>query len=296
MAPSLLHEVLVNLLRDRPELLVRLGALPAPKAAPRVVEASLNRLAPAELHADLALVVGEPAELALLVEVQLRPDPAKRFSWPSYAVAMAARWRCPATLLVVAPDERVARWAAAPIPFALDSGYFRPLVLGPSHIPLVTEPAQARADPELAVLSALAHGDEAGGLPVLLAMYPGLSHLPDELAAVYHDVVLGRLSAPRRRELEDAMPFFRGREYEYTSEFARKHYGEGLEKGRAEGLAEGEARMVLRQLVRQVGMLGSAAQARVRALPVESLEALGEALLGFSTPADLEAWLAAHGG
>lgn len=61
MAPSLLHEALVNLFRDRPELLVRLGALSTPKAAPRVVEASLNRLAPPELQADLALVVGEPS-------------------------------------------------------------------------------------------------------------------------------------------------------------------------------------------------------------------------------------------
>jgi hypothetical protein len=38
---------------------------------------------------------------------------------------------------------------------------FTPLVLGPSGVPAVTEAEAARQDPELAVLSAMAHGKDA---------------------------------------------------------------------------------------------------------------------------------------
>jgi len=40
---------------------------------------------------------------------------------------------------------------------------FVPVVLGPDSVPVVTEPDRARQDPELAVLSALAHGGEDVG-------------------------------------------------------------------------------------------------------------------------------------
>jgi len=48
-------------------------------------------------------------------------------------------------------------------------GLFRPLVLGAADIPRVTDTSVARAEPELAVLSALAHGREEGALEVGLA-------------------------------------------------------------------------------------------------------------------------------
>jgi hypothetical protein len=35
---------------------------------------------------------------------------------------------------------------------------------------------------------------------------------------------------------------------------------------------------------------------RIQAMPLEQLEALADALLNFSGPADLEVWLAKHGG
>ncbi len=57
----------------------------------------------------------------------------------------------------------------------------------------------------------------------------------------------------------------------------------------------GEATLALRQLNRRCGPLSSATTARIQALPLEQLEALAEALLDFTGPADLDAWLAAHG-
>jgi len=66
---------------------------------------------------------------------------------------------------------------------------------------------------------------------------------------------------------------------------------EGEAKGKAEGKAEGEATVVLRLLQRRCGPINAATTARIQALPLEQLEALAEALLDFSGPADLTAWL-----
>jgi hypothetical protein len=62
----------------------------------------------------------------------------------------------------------------------------------------------------------------------------------------------------------------------------------------AEGQASGEAKATLRQLTHRCGPLSPAATARIQALPLERLEALGLALLDFSGADDLAAWLAQH--
>ncbi len=77
-----------------------------------------------------------------------------------------------------------------------------------------------------------------------------------------------------------------------------------LDRGRQEGEAQGEARgraaeaaaFTLRLLNRRCGLLSDATTAEIQALPLEQLEALAEALLDFSGPADLAAWLEEHKG
>ena len=69
-----------------------------------------------------------------------------------------------------------------------------------------------------------------------------------------------------------------------------------LNRGRQEGEAQGEAKVTLRQLNRRCGPLSEATIARIQALPLDQLEALAEALLDFSGPADLADWLAEHSG
>jgi len=69
-----------------------------------------------------------------------------------------------------------------------------------------------------------------------------------------------------------------------------------LAEGRQEGEAVGEAKATLRQLTHRCGPLSPATTARIQALPLERLEALGLALLDFSGADDLAAWLEAHAG
>jgi len=68
-------------------------------------------------------------------------------------------------------------------------------------------------------------------------------------------------------------------------------FGLGEARGEARGKAEGESTVILRLLQRRCGPISAATAARIQALPLEKLEALAEALLDFSGPADLTAWL-----
>ena len=159
----MIHEALVLLFRNRPELapeLLRdvLGvALPAYSEA-RIEGAELTEVTPAEYRADLVvlLVDGKPV-LGIIVEVQLQQDDRKRRTWPVYIAGLGARLECETCVLVVTPSESVAEWARTPIVVGPGSRC-EPWVLGPSGVPVVRDVEVARRDPELAVLSVMAHG------------------------------------------------------------------------------------------------------------------------------------------
>jgi predicted transposase YdaD len=65
----------------------------------------------------------------------------------------------------------------------------------------------------------------------------------------------------------------------------------GVQQGIQQGQQQGKAALVLRQLQRRFGLVGNELEAHIRALSVEQLEALGEALLDFSELNDLVLWL-----
>jgi predicted transposase YdaD len=75
-------------------------------------------------------------------------------------------------------------------------------------------------------------------------------------------------------------------------------FGLGESRGEARGEARGRTQelsaVTLRLLKRRCGTISAGTTARIQALPLEQLEALAEALLDFTGPADLDAWLAAH--
>ncbi len=58
-----------------------------------------------------------------------------------------------------------------------------------------------------------------------------------------------------------------------------------------EGRTAGEKALILKQLTRKLGTLSLEVTAKVSALSLERLEALGEALLDFTSFGDLESWL-----
>ena len=77
---------------------------------------------------------------------------------------------------------------------------------------------------------------------------------------------------------------------------AQQWIEEGRLEGEVRGRALGEASVTLRLLNRRCGPLSAVTTARIQALPLQQLETLAEALLDFSGPTDLEAWLNGHSG
>ncbi|BAM53333.1 hypothetical protein BEST7613_4402 [Synechocystis sp. PCC 6803] len=67
---------------------------------------------------------------------------------------------------------------------------------------------------------------------------------------------------------------------------------EGIQEGLEEGRQEGEANLIVRLLTRRLGELSNEQIGQIRELAVPQLEELGEALLDFTTMADLEQFLA----
>jgi hypothetical protein len=279
--PSLAHEVLVDLFKNRPslgaELLTEALGLVLPSfTEARLVSIDLTKIQPTEYRADVValLLDGDVPKGVHIVEIQLGADAAKRYSWPDYAMGSRARHRCPVSLLVVAPDPGVAVWCAEPIETGIPGFVLRPPVLGPEAVPVVTDPAEAARRPELAVLSALAHGEGERGAAIAAAVLPAVAALGDDRARFYGDLVLNSLNTAARRALEAMM-----KGYEYQSDFAKKYV--------AEGRQEGERALLLRQLRSRFGELPVAAVARVESAEVALLERWGERVLSGETLADV---------
>jgi hypothetical protein len=150
-------------------------------------------------------------------------------------------------------------------------------------VPVVTDEEQAKADPELAVLSAMAHGQDADAeqaLKIALAAMGASVGLDATRSTLYSDLVLASLSEAARKALQNMDPA----KYEYQSEFARRYVAQGRAEGRAEGLAEGKAALLLKLLARRFGLLPEEVEERVRAASVDELDACAERLLTAKSP------------
>jgi len=254
--PSISHESLVNMFRMSPAFAVDVLAtalgvdVPAHDRA-TVTEADLSELVPVEHRADLVIELWalgpdgrERRVLVIVAEPQLAVDVDKEFSWPVYAAAARAKFRCPAYVLVIALDAAVAAWAAQPLVVSPGRGSWRPLVFGPSAIPEVTEPAFARVHPELAVLSALAHANraDAPGESIVRAIPAALGALDVESGRAYLLLLRRELRPALRKILEALMvektPFGELEVPEWLWKAERAATKQGLAKGRAEGRAE----------------------------------------------------------
>ena len=83
---------------------------------------------------------------------------------------------------------------------------------------------------------------------------------------------------------------------EIKEEGIKEGLKEGIKEGLKEGLKEGRheeaANLVIRQMSKRIGQkLSDEIVARISGLPLPVLEDLSEALLDFTSLADLQAWL-----
>jgi hypothetical protein len=279
--PSQLHESHLLLFRNQPALAAELmrGALgvdvPCYKEA-RIISADLTDVQPAEYRADMVVqLFDETSVFGIVVEVQLSVDDRKRYVWPAYAANLRARLECPVALLVVTADDAVARWAARCVEMG-GLHQFAPYVIGPSGVPEVADETEARANPELAVLSAMAHGsddDVERSMHIAMAARNATAGLDADRSKLYFDLIMSSLSEAARQALS-AMDI---RNYEYQSDFARRYV--------AQGQTEGRVAIIAQQLALKFGPLSTEVQGRIREASTADLHAMaGRLLIAASLP------------
>jgi hypothetical protein len=286
--PSQLHESHLFLFRNQPTLAAdlicsALGVkLPSYNEA-RIASADLTEVQPAEYRADMVVELwqGDVPVYGIVVEVQLAEDSRKRFAWPAYVANLRARLKCPVSLLVVTTDEAVARWAARCVPLG-GLNHFVPYVLQPSGVPRVTSKKRAQTNPELAVLSAMAHGRDVNvtrAVKIAKAAESACRRLDVDRSRMYLDLILISLGEAARQALGQ----MDARTYQFQSDFARKYIALGKSEGVAEGEARGRAALIIRQLTRRFGQLDPAIETRIRRTSIVELESMGERLLAAGT-------------
>lgn len=227
--PSLLHEGLLQLVRDRPDFAAELVRdvlhVEVPNfTSARIAEAALNELVPTEYHADLVVLLEDDKPvLGIVHEAQLEKKERKRFTWPMYGTSLRARFECPVVVVVITVDDNVARWAAEPIGLGGQS-QFVPLVIGPEGIPVVTDLDQAVREPELALLSVMAHGRDTQdvALAVAQAAAKGIEGFDPERWVLYFGLIESSLSDAARKAFE-MLP----QGQQFFSESQRRSFSEG---------------------------------------------------------------------
>jgi hypothetical protein len=214
------------------EIMARAWAITGPHPPPSDLTASV----PTELRADAVVMLSGAggARLAVVVEIQLRYDAHKSFSWPSYLTQVRAAHRCPAVLLVICLSAATANRCREPIVTGHPGFDLVPLVIDSVTIPDLSSPVAAVAGPELAVLSVLTGAVDLSQDSVRRLVLASLADLDQSRLATYTVLVRSAASESARQALEDLM----------TTEFRDAFVDRLL----AEGEAKGEARTILRVL------------------------------------------------
>jgi hypothetical protein len=270
--PSYLHELILLLFRNRFEaaadLLRELDVEPPEHDEVCAGSSDLNDLRPAEYRADLVLFLLRRTRkvLGIIVEVQLACDDDKPYSWPAYIANLRARHRCPVCLLVITVEDAVARWAGRLIELGPGSRC-KPWVVGPSNTPAVTELRDAQENVELAVLSAIEHGqgtDIQLAARIASAAIVASADIDAERSRLYLDMILISLLKSGPEAIEATMNSLG---YEYQSDFARRY------------VAQGRMEIILKLLSSRFGLLPEAVHARVRSADSAQIDIMADRML-----------------
>jgi hypothetical protein len=136
----------------------------------------------------------------------------------------------------VTPDAATARWAAARVD--LGCGTFQAHVVGPDGIPVITDVEHTIREPQLSLLSVMAHGrgDVALAVQIATAAAAATKRLTEDQQLLYSRLIDSALSEAARKAFE-MLP----QAHEFFSESQRRVFAEGKIEGKIEGKVEGKA-------------------------------------------------------
>ena len=286
-----------RIFQERPPTVFELAGLPVPERpdyrlhAEEVKQTAFRLdgvLLPAPGRADLPLV---------FIETQFYPKPdfyarwlASIFLYLFRHPGIARSWRA----IAVFPDRTIDLGDPVPYEPLLQCGLVHRVYL--AELPDDPQASFGTRLARLAVLDAAPAVTEARDL--LATQAPG--HSRDLAVDLVETVLVYKFPNLSRDEIR-IMLNLPQTDLKKTR-FYQEVFGEGRQEGRQEGRMEGrmegrevgERDLILRLLERRLGPLDAARRSRIETLRGQALDALGEALLDFATPADLDLWLSAH--
>lgn len=273
-----------SIFHDQPDLILRwLDDLPVDAAGYRF---SAPVLKEREYRLDgLFLPPEERSDCpAIVLEAQMAPD--RKFLARLYAESgrfvQQEEWEREWQVVVICPNRKLNFGSSLPVREFLEHRV-RWIELLPSDGQDVTEPLTQvlglLLQPEAEVRAITDRlRQQASNNPAAQQVLPLIAAI---LLARFNDRPISEICAMGGLSLDD---FTKSRAY-------REIYREGEAAGEARGEARGEASVTLRLLNRRCGTLSAATTARIQALPLGQLESLADALLDFTGPEDLQAWL-----
>ncbi len=243
--PSVLHEVLLQVLRERGVLAEVLRRARGLRAGPlSAADPNLAETRPAEWHGDaLFLSKGRkrPRRFVLL-EVQTSVDPKKLRTLPLALELARDRYRsAQGDVVLVTAGAKVARWFDHH-PFCCQGPLGTRRSLTVARVDLTRLAVKRLLDerrPSLALLAVAAHarGPRSKARRVASRALQVVHEGGGPAASLLVDGILQLLDARLRRELEAAMERQKG----YRTGWLQDAYLKGEAKGKAEGEAKGKA-------------------------------------------------------
>ncbi len=260
-------------------------AAPPPSAPWRLLDRELSS---EPLHADAVILLPQVPAPILHLEFQTRPDPAMAERMLAYWIRLHQRFHRPIQQVVIhlrpttSPLARIDHLAIGRTRhhfhcLRLWEQDAAPLLADPALLPLAVLARSAEPRPEQLLLrvqqrlQTITDPDQRRRTTTGCQLLAGLTFDPD---------VIQRLLA--MSILEDSSVY---------QLIVRKGLEEGRQLGMEQGRQEEAARLLLHQLARRCGPLSEAQCASIRALDLQRLEQLADAVLDFHGPADLIAWL-----
>ncbi len=198
-----------------------------------------------------------------------------------YVTSLRAQLRCPVSVVVVTPDENVARWAAKRVMLGYDND-FAPLVVSPSALCQIVSEMRVRGDPELSTLMAIMHNrdrDSRVAAAVVASALKVLRRVDTDVSRLYSDF----LERSMRHAVREALQRRGLLQYDpngvFASQFIEDGRKEGREQGREEGRTQGRAALLIRQLTLRFGAVPDTALAYVNRASIDELDRIGERVL-----------------
>jgi hypothetical protein len=295
------HQAILSLLKLNPHLVFELarrfdGQFDIPSGE---YEAASNELpdpavSTTVLHADW--VIAEVATrgpkrvptAGVAVEVEVKFNPLKVYSWLSYAAGVRRLFECRGWTLVFAPDERVR--TNAQNMFATEPRA-SPWFVVPEMLPPIIDVDQSMIDIDRSVLTTLFHAGSNMGVACARATLEALLRVAHPQRTMYRSLVNAALRKDQRellpRELlaEQGLDWDESEELgpmEITGAYYVRGLGEGRVEGRAEGRTEGRVEGRTEALVKAIegacellGIpLGPSERTQLQNLDVDGLDAL----------------------